>query len=273
VIRKLARQVRRAIRVLIGDQRYIQNLESALNVTRRAIADMALVKHPIEADGYYELSGVRFYRSSFNVAWFEDFGITPRAIVDVGSYDAGDAVRFKLAFPQARVIAFEADPERAVIVSERAARFGVEAVCSAAFSHEGAIEWYQATVDGRIGSQGSAYRQTDALNQKFPHVRQHARAITVPATRLETYCMASAIDHIDLLHIDAQGAEHDVLTGLGPLRPSLVYLELDDGVAGWIGAKGRDSVHALMTGMDYVVAADCITDRLYVRREGVCSGR
>jgi FkbM family methyltransferase len=234
---------------------------------------MALVKHPVEADGPYESGGLRFYRSSFNVKWFDDFCITPRTIMDVGSYDAGDAVRFKLAFPQARVIAFEADPGRTGIVSERAIKFGVEAVCSAAFSHEGVIEWYQATVDGRIGSQGSAYRQTDALNQKFPHVRQHARAVTVPATRLETYCMASAIGHIDLLHIDAQGAEHDVLIGLGPLRPSLVYLELDDGVAGWVGAKGRDSVHSLLTCMDYVVAADCITDRVYVRREVLCSGR
>src|SRR5688572_23783886 len=85
--------------------RRLRDLQTALTVARQAVAEMSLVKPP-EPDGHYEAGGERFYRSSFNTAWLAELAVAPQAIVDVGSYDAGDAVRFKLTFPHARVFAF-----------------------------------------------------------------------------------------------------------------------------------------------------------------------
>lgn len=43
-------------------------------------------------------------------------------------------------------------------------------------------------------------------------------SIRVRVTRLDTYMKANAIDEVDFLHVDAQGADLDVLRGLGELH-------------------------------------------------------
>lgn len=222
-----------------------------------------------EPDGFFHPApGIRLYRSAFNVAWLAEFGIEPKVILDVGSYDGGDGVRFKQAFPSCRVVSFEADPDRFETVA-RAADFGVEPVQCAVSSADGQGDWF-ATKDRLVGeagsgSQGSLYRQNDVLNRKFTFVEQATTPVSVQTMRLDTFCRARAIAAIDLAHIDVQGAEYDVLAGLGALRPALLYIEVEQGDgAGWISAKGTPEVHALCLSLGYALAGDFGTDRLYV---------
>lgn len=223
----------------------------------------------LEPDGFYDPgSGAPLYRSAFSIGWFATFGLVPQVILDIGSYDGGDGVRFKQAFPASRVISFEADPDRFKTVS-RAAEFGVEPIQCAVSSTDGEADWY-GTKDRLIGeegagSQGSLYRQNDVLNRKFTFVEQTTNPITVRTTRLDTFCRTHGVVAIDLAHVDVQGAEYDVLAGLGSVRPALLYIEVeqDDG-AGWVGAKGTREVHALCLSLGYALAGDFVTDRLYV---------
>jgi 2-O-methyltransferase len=230
------------------------------------------IESPAECDGYFSPhGGFALYRSGFNVAWPRERGLNPKVIFDVGAYDGGDGVRLKQAFPAAKVISFEADPTRFTIVVGATKPFEVAAIHAAVSDSDGFTQWFEAkdhlSNAGKVGGQGSIYRQNDVLNEKFPFVEQSSLPITVPSMRLDTFCRGNGIAVIDILHMDVQGAEFDVLSGLGEIRPFMIYLEVegDDG-AGWIGAKGTREVDALLQSWDYEMAGDFVCNRLYVRK-------
>src|SRR5260370_25791148 len=104
---------------------------------------MEQVSGPV-ADTFYETGGVRLYHSKFNLGWLSELELSPSVICDIGSYDGGDAIRFKMAFPRASVFAFEADPTRLKIVQANASKFGVTAVHAAVCDRTGWVDWYEA---------------------------------------------------------------------------------------------------------------------------------
>lgn len=212
----------------------------------------------------------RLYHSQFDIAWLATLGVVPKTVVDVGAYDAGDGVRLKLSFPGARVVAFEADPQLARAAAAYASGLGVELVNAAVGDHDGEVDWYAArdaahSVDG-VGSQGSTFRQTAALDARHPHVRQSPTPIRVRSCRLDSFCAGAGIARIDLAHIDVQGAEHRVLLGAGRLRPKVLFIEIQRDDAGWVGAAPMRDVVDLLSRMEYELVADLGSDRLYVHR-------
>jgi FkbM family methyltransferase len=182
--------------------------------------------------------------------------------MDIGSYDAADAIRLKHDFAQARVIAFEADPDRFVDVSRNAAASGVMAVQCAVGAIDGNLAWYQAKAKGGIGSQGSLFPHT----KLFAGFSQAKLPTQVRVIRLDTYCRQNGIDEIDLAHIDVEGAEYEVLTGMGDIRPKMIFLETMAREI-WAGAKSAAELHRLLTRLGYVLAGDFRSDRLYVRSD------
>ena len=201
--------------------------------------------------------------SSFNTRWLAELGIDPRVIIDAGSYDGGDAYRFQQEFPQARVVAIEAEPARQKIVRQSLADTPVTIVEAAVGDRDGEADWYTATHRGRIDAQGSLYRQTERMNRRTPDVRQVDRPTRVKTMRLDTLCRKFGIAEIDFLHMDIQGAEYVALEGLGSMRPKLIFLEITK--KGWIGAASPEKIHSMLTRRGYVLAAALKSDRLYFR--------
>jgi FkbM family methyltransferase len=221
------------------------------SVAEQRLADLTLVRQPVSAVG-----------SLFNPAWLSEFGVDPRVIMDIGSYDAFDAIRLKTQFPQARVIAFEADPDRFAIAERNAQGSGVTVVPCAVGASDGQRGWYQAKSTDGIGGQGSFFVHA----KTFANISQAKAANDVHVTRLDSYCRGAGIADIDLLHIDVEGAEYEVLTGLGALRPKMIFLET---IArhNWKGAKSSADLHRFLTRARYVLAGDFRSDRLYVRAD------
>ncbi|MGD0420695.1 MAG: FkbM family methyltransferase [Xanthobacteraceae bacterium] len=200
--------------------------------------------------------------SLFNPNWLDEFGIVPTTIFDVGSYDAGDAIRFKQAYPDALVYAFEADPARFAVVDCNAQAFGVEAVNLAVSDHDGNADWFASNAAGAVGGQGSLFPHTELYKARYRGVRQTGR-IKVQTTRLDSFCRRSGIDNIDFLHVDVEGAEFNVIAGLGTLRPAMLFIEtISRGL--WHGAYSSADVHRLLSRYGYVLASDFRSDRLYV---------
>jgi FkbM family methyltransferase len=254
------------------DPALVEDLQSL----RLRLDNLCLVMSPPEGDGeiVHELpDGTgrrRLYRSGFNIAWLEEFAIVPQVIFDIGCYDGGDSVRFKRSFPQAKVVAFEADPERYAVVCRNAAGLGIRALNAAVCDRDGPVSWYQSK-DARFteesaGSQGSMYRHSAEYRQQHDGIRQSAVAITVNGVRLDTVCRDIGVGEVDLAHIDVEGAEYDVLGGLGDIRPKLIYLETVS-FGAWIGARETKDVHRKLSSLGYVMAADLPGNRLYVRAD------
>ncbi len=206
--------------------------------------------------------GHKLTPSAFNTRWFGELGVRPSVIFDVGAYDGGDAWRFRLDFPEAQIVSVEADPDRARLVREALAGQDIEVVEAAVADRDGEIGWYPATINGTVDAQGSIYRQTDAMNARFPQVRQATRATVVKSRRLDTLASQFGLQTIDLLHLDIQGAEYVALQGLGHMRPRIIYLEITKN--GWVGSGTKDMIHDWLIGRSYRLAANFGSDRLYV---------
>lgn len=208
-----------------------------------------------------------FYRSMFNPGWLEDLQIEPDVILDIGAYDAGDAIRFKARFPQARVATFEADPRLYANICKYAEQYGIEAVHGAVCDHDGSASFFLAdeivTKDAsRAGAQGSLRRHTDSYKSRFSHIRQAKTPTEVPAITVETWCKSKGISRVNFVHIDVEGAEIEVIKGFGSLRPELIFLETAM-AAGWEGTN-RNELYAALESMGYKLALALPTDRLYV---------
>jgi len=225
-----------------------RGLREEIELLRTRIDSLQLVRNGADQDGEFTcllpatLEERRLYHSAFNMAWIDELRLSPKVVLDIGAYDGGDSIRFKSRFPDARVVAFEADP----------------------------VAWYQAHDarfdDGKAGSQGSMYRHSPACKQRYDFVRQSATPISVEGIRIDTFCRRAGIDDVDVAHIDVEGAEYDVVAGLGDIRPKLLYVEAAPFDA-WIGAKRPAELHRKLSCSGYLLAADLGGDRLYLRAD------
>lgn len=218
-----------------------------------------------EAPFEIELGGgetARLVHSAFNPDWLGELGIVPEVIVDLGSFDGGDAARFKRAFPQARIITVEADPDRFAGMRARLAGQDIEPLNFAACASDEEIDWFAATIAGETHAQGSIYRHTDAYKKKFPFVEQ-AAPVKVPGRRFDSFAREAGLTRIDLLHMDIEGAEHTVLETLGDLRPRLIYMEWREGF--FQGRAAGRQTEALLASTGYRLILQQKADRLYFR--------
>ncbi len=198
--------------------------------------------------------------SRFNTNWLREAGLTPRVIVELGAFDGGDAHRFKRAYPDARVITVEADPDRIDIVRHTLQETGVEVFNFAACDTDAPVQFYSARINGETNAQGSMFQHSDTYRKRFPFVEQTA-PIEVEGKRFDTFCAEAGIDHIDLLHMDIEGAELSVLRSIGAIRPTLIYLEWRKD--SFKGHEGGESGEALLKRLGYRLIADLGDDRLY----------
>jgi FkbM family methyltransferase len=224
----------------------------------KRLDDFRMVTAPPRIDEPIDFGHARLYASQFNPAWIRELNIEPLVLFDVGAFDAGVSGLLRRSFPHAAIFTFEADPSLFATVEKNAELFNAVPVNLAICDRDGLIEWNVANG----GGQGSIFPHTNNYKRRFAHVAQVFKT-SVACGRLDTFCDEKAIEKIDFMHIDVEGAEHEVITSLGDLRPRLIFLETISRDL-WIGAKSSAQVHRLLSQMGYCVAGDFRSDRLYI---------
>lgn len=158
-----------------------------------------------------------------------------RTIVECGSRDGWDALALAGYFG-ARTYAFECVPELARRSAENAAGDPrVEVVPCAVWNRDEPIVFHAVDLErstflpewqplgGNAGA-GSCHR----FSREQPWFENYVqKQITVPATRLDTFCRERGLRRIDLLCMDLQGAEMHALEGLGTWIRRVKYLILE----------------------------------------------
>ncbi len=155
-------------------------------------------------------------------------------ILDIGAHFGESVLFLKSVFPEARIFSFEPDPDSFATLS--AAAIGKAQCFEVAMSdNDGEATFYR----NKISHTNSLYkvntRSRDSIaisaanessNQSFFADLNHE--IVVPTVRLDTFIRQQAVEKIDLLKIDVQGAECAVLRGgIESLkRTRVVVLEL-----------------------------------------------
>ena len=156
-------------------------------------------------------------------------------IVDIGSYDGGDSILLKEAFPDAVVHAIEGSSERFEHVRRNCLPFGIvchKAMISSGHRYERFSMRY---VDG------VPHCGTLKGFRKHPPGTVSTKAFEAWTTTLSAWTKDAGIKTIDILHMDVEGAEMDVLLGMGSLRPYYISMETN-GNEWFLGAASKDDL-------------------------------
>jgi len=156
-----------------------------------------------------------------------------RVMLDVGSRDAQVAMAARRSLPNAVVYAFECNPAAVELCRLNiGVRTDVILIDKAVSDETGPVDFYAVDphqtltphADGNIGA-SSLFK----ANPHYPLERFVQQKITVHAIRLEDWGRQNAIDQIDLLWMDLQGAELKALQGLGELihQVKFIYTEVE----------------------------------------------
>lgn len=123
--------------------------------------------------------------------------VSPRIIVDLGSNSGISVLYFKLIFPHAAIYCFEPEPITYQKLRRNTEQFSQVYTFNSALASQGGVLDFFYNTDSSISS--SLFDRGVGLKK-----------ISVSAQTLDDVMKDNAIDHIDLLKFDIEGAEFDV---------------------------------------------------------------
>jgi FkbM family methyltransferase len=133
-------------------------------------------------------------------------------IIDVGAYDGSDAIEFSSIFPRGVIYAFEALPKNFLKLWQNCYTLdNIITVCGAMGKNSGVNNFFQSS--GTSDGSGSILPPSEVL-QRHPSVLFLQKdEVVVLETTLDTYFETKMVSKVDLIWLDAQGAEQIVLEG------------------------------------------------------------
>lgn len=179
-------------------------------------------------------------------------------IFDIGACEGEDSVRYSRRFPAAQVYAFEPLPANQALVQANFERYNVrraELVPLALSDRPGEATFHVSS--GRppeefAGQEWNYGNKSSSLLAPASAEPMHGwiefkEAISVRTETLDNFCRSRGIEHIDLIHMDVQGAEHLVLDGAVGMLPhiSAIWLEVSEQEF-YAGQKLRGEIQAIM---------------------------
>ena len=133
-----------------------------------------------------------------------------KVILDVGSRDGYQSVEFRTWFPDAKIVAFEANPNQIGLCDNVIKGHDIILVPKAAGNYNGNTKFYVAS--NNVGASSLLKVNNHPRSRSWP---QHQ--VEVCVVRIDEWCKENKIDTIDLLWVDVQGAEKMVFNGCGDL--------------------------------------------------------
>lgn len=201
--------------------------------------------------------------SDFNNNWIEQY-IPNRDtynIFDIGAHNFEDSIRFSRVDSRYKVYGIEADPKNFERYSRGAMNNGVNAVNCAFSDKDGDSLFFSSDKLNGVEwtPSGSLLKPTDLLKQRI----SFSDGVKVETKRMDTFCKERGIQHVDIIHMDVQGAEHMVLKGFGSLRPDIIYCETCE-YPNYEGSESLEYLLNLLDGMGYKVAEQLTYDTLFI---------
>ncbi len=168
---------------------------------------------------------------------FRKYLSSPKIILEFGSYDGADGILYHKSFPTARVFSIEPDPENFENVLRNIKSYKEIRAFHYAISNEtGEVDFHQARfysyADGSSTSRAGSLLKHTSKNQEV-YIKTDkfvSKLIKVPAITIKEFCRQQDIKHIDLMHVDVEGAIREVIEGLKDIRPTLIWAEVGDGI-------------------------------------------
>lgn len=180
----------------------------------------------------------------------------PSLILDVGSMDGSDSIRFHYMSRLSRIIAFEANPYNYEKMhnNPHLAKLGIEVRNRMVSSKAEKATFYisKGAVAGKIsGNMGTS------SSIKPVNAEDVAEEIEVGTTRLDDVILelTKPSDWV-ALWIDVEGAAYEVLSSVAAAKQQVAFLHIEVELAEvWTGQKLKDEVVALANELGFVLLA------------------
>lgn len=201
--------------------------------------------------------------SDFKMNWIEEFLPNERElnIFDIGAHNFVDSIGFKHYFPFSNVYAFEPSTRNYNLYSKTAQQYGVKTFRLALSNKDGTSTFYNSKDLGGVEwtASGSLLKPTDKGCER---IRFEADEVVNTLT-LNTFCKQNEIDHVDIIHMDVQGAEHLVLSGMGDYRPKILFCETCE-YENYEGSEDLNKLLDIIHSMGYSIQENLQNDTLFI---------
>ncbi len=210
--------------------------------------------------------------SNFSCDVFSSFNIVPTTIFDVGAHDPFDLPKIiHSTYRDCMIFQFEASPTvfnmyyNKEYSNIKAFNFAISSIDNKF------VQFYESDRlnVNENGDGGWVHTYSGSILEPI-RKRQFASykltfkdaPISVLSRTIFSFCLEHGIGNIDLLHVDVQGAETEVIAGLGEIRPSLIFAEVCE-FDKYESKTNRENFINFLHNFGYEIASDLGSDILF----------
>lgn len=220
------RLLRRAVLATAGRER----IESALAGTAAWLGiDPTLMAYRRIGILNYETAAVSGERHLIERTLVGRIASPEPVLIDVGANRGEMSLALRAAFPAARIVAFEPNPQTFAVLGAATAASSIECVASALGSQPGQLVLHSYRDDPTSGH-ATLYPRMFELYQNYGvKAAADLARFEIPVTTLDDYCDGHRIARIDFLKLDVEGHELEVLKGARGLlqRAAIDHLQFE----------------------------------------------
>ena len=180
-------------------------------------------------------------------------------IIEIGAHYGEDSMRFIETFPRAKVYCFEPDPRninifKKHITDQRIKLF--EVALSNKNGHSNFYQSYQEHTSKDVPDKYSWIKSDDYINKKLNasgasslkkgYTHALKTPIKVKTERFDRWYHDNNIDKVDFVWLDTQGAEREVIEGMGTTIKNIKYIWMEYGEDLYEGAMNREETLLFM---------------------------
>lgn len=144
-------------------------------------------------------------------------GCSNPTILEIGANDGSDSDRFLKLFPKANLYCFEPDQRAIADWKSQMGATSARLIETAIGGREGTAQFHLSS--GRDSPDNpKEWHQSGSIHEPTGHIEQYPwvffrETATVPITTLDDWTQKNAIERVDFLWADVQGAEGDLIEG------------------------------------------------------------
>lgn len=176
--------------------------------------------------------------------------LKPATICDVGSRNGRESLTFRSYAPDAKIIAFEANPAdyEKMAANAELKRAGIQVEHKAVSDTDGSLTFYS------VDKEKDAGKNVGASSLHYRDNGREANPIEVPAVSLDSY-FAGRVGPAEryALWIDVEGAAYEVLAGAPEVLRRTQFLQVEvETEELWQGQKTKREIDALLAEAGFV---------------------
>lgn len=181
--------------------------------------------------------------------------LNPKIVFEFGSFDLADGLYYRTICPDAEIYCFEPSPQLYKNIKPLAKQADIK-LFPYAFSDvdDEMVDFYPTIgMDGIAGPAGSLLTHTKRHKKGQTHLQTFPDPIKVKTRTIESFCKEHAINNIDFMHMDVEGAVRLVVGGFGSMRPTMIRAEVHGRESLFHGAFPTKFMNRFMDELGYKI--------------------